>query len=84
MPKAEAKKATSKKATPKKAASGSKAKGLSQDEVEAIFKSFHRVLRNKGVEHPVEISLTTADGNECRRLECKTVNGKRVCRLVSC
>ncbi|HKV07907.1 MAG TPA: hypothetical protein VJ725_07220 [Thermoanaerobaculia bacterium] len=83
MPKAE-KKASPKKAATKKTARGGKAKTLSENEMEAILKSFHRVLRNKEVEHPIRLELATADGDHCRRWECRTINGKRVCGWFPC
>jgi hypothetical protein len=89
MPKTEKKPAgsktsASKKAVAKKAAGGGKAAALSQADAEAILKSFHRVLRNKEVEHPIELRLATDDGEQCLKWDCRTINGELVCDWFPC
>lgn len=60
-----------------------KAGALSDEEVEALRKSFRRVLRNKGVTQPVEIQLATAGGNLRLVWECTTLDdGTEECVLV--
>lgn len=75
-----------KKATKSAKGNGEKALNdgpLSEDEVEALRKSFHRVLRNKRVAQPVRIQLTTAAGNLRMVWKCKTLDdGTEECGLV--
>lgn len=80
-----------KKTKTKKATKGAKGSGveawhagpLSEGEVEALRRSFHRVLRNKKVAQPVRIQLAAADGNLCWVWRCRTLdNGDEECGLV--
>jgi hypothetical protein len=79
-------KTKAKKATKSTRKSGTNALNdgpLSQDEIEALSKSFHRVLRNKKVAQPVRIQLAAADGRRCLVWRCRTLeNGHEKCGWV--
>ena len=76
-------KAKSKKNPKGKAMKAQKDSPFSDDEVEAVLKSFHRVLRNKNVTQPVRMQLAGAEGNLCLEWQCQTLDdGSEQCGWV--
>jgi hypothetical protein len=61
-------------------------KQLTKKEQEAVLKSFHRVLRNKGIESPVSLSFapTGVAAQRCLKWVCRTQNGKKTCGWEPC